>query len=200
MFLRLVIATGGFTIALSTTPHLQAQVLSGTVNLSIVGTGAGKPGNFNINTGGSAIIGFGSEFDFDFSNFRLQVDVFSNDFQLQFVRTTGLGDLSGPVTWTLSFQNLNGGPNQIVGLTPLSPTFAAPLAVDSYGVINGYTVDVTTGQTTDLTGGANQNAHFQVQLAPVPEPSTLATCSWLAGAGLCWCWRKGRRSRAIAGA
>jgi hypothetical protein len=196
-FLRFALVAVGFAFAASTPTPLHAQIFNDTVNLTVVGAGVGEPGNFDLNLSGTAVAGFGTEFQFDFPQFQISVDVGSIDFQLMFVRTGSNGDLAGPVTWTLSDQTLKNSQTQIVGINTLPPTFASQLPVQSFGLIDGHTIEVTTGPATAV---ANQNAHFQLQFATVPEPSTLATCSWLAGAGLCWCWRKGRRSRAIAGA
>jgi hypothetical protein len=166
-------------------------MIGDTVNLTITGTGVGQPGNFNIGVGGSAIVGPGTEFEFFFPDFELKVDVGANELEVRFGRRGSSGNLSGPVTWTLSDPDLFDDLLEIVGITPLPPSFGTQLPVQSFQIIDGHTVRVTTGPTAIE---ADQNARFQLAFAAVPEPSTLTMCSLAVGAMACR-WHRKRSSR-----
>ena len=139
-FWRVALVAIGFALAPPTTSPLQASLIGDTVTLNISGIGVGQPGNFNINLNGSAVVGAGAEFRFRFSQIELSVDVTASTFEVRFVRIGSFGDLSGPLTWTLSGLDWAGSPAAIQSIAPLPPSFASPLAVESFRVIGGHTV------------------------------------------------------------
>lgn len=196
-FLRVAFFAVGLSLAPLTTSRLSASFITDTAKLQVVGIGVGQPGNFNINLSSSAVVGPGTEFLFRFPQFDLAVDIGASDFELRFVRTGSFGDLTGPLTWTLSDLDWIGAPLQISSISQLPPSFASQLAVQSFQVIDGHTIQVTTGPTGPHLS-ANQNAHFQLELSPaaqsVPEPSSLALCC-CGVASYCTYWWGRRRFR-----